>query len=596
MADTDLIPAGGRRPYRSNLAQGLVKSGLITAHQLDLALAKQARTGDRLETVVVAMGLATETDVARVLAKQLNVPFMELSVTRLDPELAKALPGFVAEQHQVVVVGQDTSTLTVAMADPIDILAIDNIRLMTGRTIQVVVATPSEVKQALSRVYSADYHLQMLLDEIETVTGVPGAAGSLTGRAASRPDDCPRLPEQDVNEAPINRLVNLILHRALTGEADEIHVEPFGAQLRVRLRRDGILHTDMAAPAVARQAIINRIKVLASLPLGDSRSPRTTRFRMNIASRDVDIRVSCLPTASGEKFCLRLLDSSTARRQLGELGFDDAGLARFQRIITAGSGTLLVAGPHDSGKTTSLYAAVEILARSPERQIMSIENPVEHEIPGVAQLNCRPDEGFGWADAFSAAMVQSPDAIMVAELVDAEVAELAARASSEGRLVLASLAALDTAGAIDRLLQLGQTRARIATTVSIIQTQRLVRLLCRACRTEWKPDMDLIDRVGLDAKTMRRLDVPGQDPRSPTLYRAEGCPQCRETGYRGRTAVIECLELSRKVQQALRRGRPAAELIRAGQAEGMLSLRDAVQRRALAGETSAGEALRLLRA
>jgi len=490
---------------------------------------------------------------------------------RLKPDDAGLLilvPEQAARRYRVFPLRREGRRLTVAMSDPANLMAIDDLRLLTGLDIEPLPAGDLEIEGAINRYYGIP-ELDEAFRDFQTAGQGPVAVD--------------RSEEANPNEAPVIRLVNNIILQAVDERASDIHIEPGPGDVRVRFRVDGMLREVMRLPRGASASLAARVKILAELNIAERRLPQEGRIQIRCREREIDLRVSLLPTIFGEKVAIRVLDRSQLVSDIAGLGFSAANLERFRRILRAGYGMILVTGPTGSGKTTTLYAALHQI-HQPERNIITVEDPVEYVLDGITQCQVRPKIGYTFAVALRALLRQDPDVIMVGEIRDAETAQIAVRAAITGHLVLSTMHTNDAAGAITRLVDMGIEPYLVASSVLGVVAQRLVRVICPHCRESYSPGPSSAERAF--------LGLGADDPL--VLYRGRGCDYCGRTGYRGRTAVQEVLLVDRGIRELITAGAPAHEVRLAAREKGMVELRDDAARKVLDGVTTVSEVARLM--
>jgi len=566
---------------RTPIGEALATAGLISDEQLKQALARQNQTGKRLGQVLTDMGLVTDRDVAEVLSRQLKVPFIDLKGFILDEKVVKLVTEDFARRYRVLPINRVGDRLTVAMVDPLNVVVQDDLQLRTGRSIRPVVVCEADLMRAIDEVYGDHAGLRKITDEL-----------------AQKEDDEAVVDMQEVQDAqdhdaaPIIRLVNMIIARAVESGASDIHIEPYEKALRVRYRRDGMLSTEMEPPKRAQLAIMSRIKILGQLDIAEKRMPQDGRIKMRVKHKVIDLRLSTLPTAHGEKAVMRILDQSGLKVDLGELGFEPSTLARFREGIAQPYGIILVTGPTGSGKTTTLYSALAALNQG-HVNIMTAEDPIEYQLHGINQVHCRQDIGLTFAHALKSFLRQDPDIIMVGEIRDYETAEIAIKASMTGHLVLSTLHTNDAPSTIGRLTDMGVEPFMITSSVLIIQAQRLVRKVCVECRREVRLTPTRLDELGITPPVVHRLELPQLDANNLKFFEGAGCERCEGNGYRGRIGVYEVLRMSETMRQCIMKGGSTTDMFRLARAEGMLTLRESALRKALEGVTSPAEVLRV---
>jgi len=552
----------------------LVESGVISEDGLKQALERQRATGERLGEALVSLKLATETEIVKALADQLDIgTFDSARTTAIEPEVVLTIPEHMARHHNVLAVAQDGNVLTVAMADPLDLVAIDDIRVVTGRTIKPEVGSRAEISEAISVAYraaTASQHMEEVIAgaklqlETETVAG-----GEVLNEEELR---------NRAEDAPIVRLVNLILSQAIAEGATDIHIEPLVDKTVVRYRIDGVLYDSATPPKDFHEAIVVRIKILSDMDVSERRAPLDGRFTLSFDGRGIDVRVSSLPTIYGEKLALRLLDKSGGTVRLEDLGFEPEMLETYLRGIRRPYGMVLVSGPTGSGKTSTLYSGMKELDRI-GKNITTLEDPVEYHLERINQVTINRKAGLTFSTGLRSLLRQDPDIIMIGEIRDMETAELAVRSALTGHLVLSTVHANDAPATATRLVDIGIEPYLVASAVHLVMAQRLVRKICPDCVSEYEPDPAIIRALG-------EADLKGT-----TYLHGTGCKQCRGRGFRGRTAVFELLELTTELGEMVI-ARSSADAVRKRAMEGgFVTLRQNAIRKVKSGMTTAEEAL-----
>ncbi len=570
---------------KMRLGDALISEGLINEEQLQQALALQKKSGKRLGAVLVEMHLVTEHDIVQILSKQLKIPYIDLSNYLIDPVIAKLVPEHIAKRHMLIPINKVGNKLTVAMVDPLNIIAIDDIQLMTGLMVKPVVATQSDINKALQDAYGAVAQQDKLMGELDDI-GKEGEAGGGGG------DDLDQLGELGENDAPIIRLCNLVISQAVQNGVSDIHIEPFEKELRIRYRQDGVLFTAMSPPKKATAAITSRIKIMSSLNIAEKRLPQDGRIKIKVANRMIDLRVSILPVIWGEKIVMRILDQTSLRVNLEDLGFEPETLKRFKAGIASPYGIALVTGPTGSGKTTTLYSALTSL-NTIDRNIMTAEDPVEYMLAGINQVQCKPEIGLNFAAALRSFLRQDPNIIMVGEIRDFETAEIAIKASMTGHLVLSTLHTNDAPSTIGRITNMGIEPFMVTTSVLLVQAQRLVRKICKDCKYEIKPRAEQISQFGITPELMRRLELPHINEKNMLFYKGKGCETCNNSGNKGRVGVYEVMIMSERLRDIILNGGSTDDIRKQAIDEGMLTLRESALRKALLGTTSIEEVVRV---
>src|SRR5574341_528679 len=550
------------------LGEILVLERLTTPEAVEQALARGRATGERLGEALVAMGAVTSEDVLRALAKQQNLAFLSREEFPSALPLVKNLSPKYLRQYTVCPVSVDNGLLTIATADPLNALVVDDLRQFTGFNVKIVVSPAEAISEAIDRTYEgAATPLQRIVEGMEEEGGPEG--------------------DQDVShlrdmafEAPVVRLVNLLIESAIDAEASDIHVEPFEDTLRIRYRIDGILFDQEAPPRRLQAAVTSRIKLMAEMNIAERRLPQDGRIRVTLRGRRVDIRVSTIPTVHGESIVMRLLDRASVFLPLEKLGFAPDMLRRFEALIKRPHGILLVTGPTGSGKTTTLYAALDKI-NSAERKIITVEDPVEYQLKGVNQIPVKPKIGLTFATGLRHIVRQDPDVILIGEIRDLETAEIAIQAALTGHLVFSTLHTNDAPGAITRLQDMGVEPYLVASVLEGVLAQRLVRRICATCRVSDTPSPADLSALG----------IAGAD--GTRLYRGRGCDECRGTGYRGRTGIYELCPISEDARSLILRRAPSRDIRRAALEAGMVPLRLDGWAKACAGVTTVEEILRV---
>ncbi|MEW6425570.1 MAG: ATPase, T2SS/T4P/T4SS family [Bacillota bacterium] len=554
---------------KKRLGDLLLQARLITSEQLSQALQSQKQTGERLGKVLINLGLVTEQDILNTLEMQLGIPQVTL-MDKVDPDLIKSLPEAVLRRHKVVPIKKEGRRMIVAMSDPLNLVALDDIRLASGCEVEPVLAREEEIDAVLQKVFGLSFVEQAF------------------GQAAGQPE--PEIQtltlgtgdEVPAEEAPVVRLVNTAIVQAVMEKASDIHLEPQEDRVLVRYRVDGLLREALTLPRHIRSSMTTRIKILAGLDIAEKRLPQDGRFQAKYGEQEIDIRVSTLPTVHGEKVVLRLLLKSGRILPVDQLGFHRYNLDRFTEIIRHTSGMILVTGPTGSGKTTTLYAVLAQL-NSPERNIITIEDPVEYVLRGINQTQINVKAGLTFAAGLRSILRQDPDIIMIGEIRDGETAQIAVRAATTGHLVLSSLHTNDAAGALTRLIDMGVEPFLVASSVVGVVSQRLVRLLCPRCREPYQLPDDAPERIFM-----------GLAPDEPvTLYRPAGCQYCNNVGYRGRTSIQEVLPVTRTVRELVNRKISADAIKEKAVTEGMVTLKEDGIQKARQGITSISEVMRV---
>ncbi|MGO0060216.1 GspE/PulE family protein [Brevibacillus fluminis] len=546
---------------RKRLGDLLVESGMITAEQLQKALQEQQVSRQKLGDVLLSQGYISETQLIEVLEFQLGIPHVSLFKFKFDQSLTGIITESMAKRYQVIPLKKEGSKLTVAMADPLDYFALDDLRMSTGFQIEQAIATRDDIQRAIMRYYSLQESVNELME------------------------DLPQDPSQMENEladedSPIVRLVNQLIQQAVQTRASDIHFDPQEDSLRVRLRIDGLLRTERTLPRHMTNIVTARLKIMANLNIAERRIPQDGRLKMEINMKEIDIRVSTLPTLYGEKVVMRLLDLSTAISDVERLGFNKRNIGLFQKMLDVPSGLILITGPTGTGKSSTLYAALNRL-NGEDVNIITVEDPVEYQLEGVNQVQVNPAAGMTFAKGLRAILRQDPNIVMVGEVRDLETAEIAIRASLTGHLVLSTLHTNDAVSTITRLVDMGIPPFLLSSSLTGVVSQRLVRRICSDCRIEVEPtahERSLLERRGLQWQK---------------LYKGQGCGNCSMTGYRGRLAIHEVLMVDDTLRRMILENRSAREYRQHAVKNGMILLLDDGLLKVLQGHTTIDEVLRV---
>jgi type IV pilus assembly protein PilB len=566
----------------SRLGEILIKENLITSDQLRQALEHQKASGGRLGTCLMKLGFISDDEITGVLSRQYGVPSINLKYYEVDATVIKLIPQDTAIRYQIVPLSRVGSTLTIAMTDPTNVFAMDDIKFMTGFNVEPVVASETAIAEAISKFYGDAESEQELSKVMKDLTGEEAADLEL---AAEEQEMNLAELEKAAEEAPIIKLVNLILTDAVKRGASDIHIEPYEKEVRVRFRIDGILQAVMSPPLKLRDAIISRIKIMAKLDISEKRLPQDGRimikYRKDGKIKDLDFRVSTIPALYGEKIVMRLLDKENLRLDMTKLGFESESLAKFERAILRPYGMVLVTGPTGSGKTNTLYSSIARL-NTPETNIMTAEDPVEFQLAGINQVQMKDQIGLNFAAALRAFLRQDPNIILVGEIRDFETAEIAVKAALTGHLVLSTLHTNDAPSTISRLMNMGIEPFLVATSVNLICAQRLVRRICSNCKEVLK----VPEQAMLDAGYTQE-ELPGTQ-----IFLGKGCGTCNKTGYKGRVGLYEVMEINDELRELILVGASALELKKKAMDNGMLTLRRSGLTKVALGMTTIEEVVR----
>jgi len=588
----------------AKLGEILVRENLISPQHLREALDYQREHGGRLGYNLVRLGLVSDDMITAVLSRQYGIPSVNLELFDIDESVIRLIPQEVAQKYSVLPLSRVGATLTLAMVDPTNVFAMDDIKFMTGLNIEPVVVAEASVQQAIARYYSTSREIELAPVAPDVV--LQGANGGITHAdlisldsldfdAEATADQVEVLEDNEEidlsslarmsEDAPVVRLVNVLLVDALRRGASDIHVEPYEKELRIRFRIDGILYDVMHPPLKMRDALISRVKIMSKLDISEKRLPQDGRIKIKVKvdarSRELDFRVSTLPTLFGEKVVLRLLDKENLMLDMTKLGFEPESLAKFQRNIARPYGMVLVTGPTGSGKTNTLYSALQSL-NTPETNILTAEDPVEFNLLGINQVQMKEQIGLNFAAALRSFLRQDPNIVLVGEIRDFETAEIAIKAALTGHLVLSTLHTNDAPSTISRLMNMGIEPFLVATSVNLIQAQRLIRRICKNCKKEQPTPLEALVEVGFspeEAETMK-------------TYRGKGCATCNDTGYKGRVGLYETMEVTDEIRELILIGASSLELRKKAIDDGMITLRESGLHKVRNGVTTIEEVLR----
>jgi type IV pilus assembly protein PilB len=558
----------------ARLGELLVRNKLINEGQLAKALQEQKSQGGRIGACLIRLGFISEEELAGFLSRQYGVPSINLTEFEIDPTVIKLVPPEVAQKYQIVPINRAGSTLIAAMSDPSNIFAIDDIKFMTGYNVEVVVATETAIKTAIDRFYDQSASLADVMSDLEDIDL----------QVVDEGDDV------DVSElaratedAPVVKLVNLILTDAIKRKASDIHIEPYEKTFRVRYRIDGVLYEVMKPPMKLKNAITSRIKIMSEMDIAERRLPQDGRIKIKLpGGKDMDYRVNCLPTLFGEKVVLRLLDKSNLQLDMTKLGYEEQALAWFKKEIHKPFGMVLVTGPTGSGKTVSLYSALSELNKITEN-ISTAEDPVEFNFAGINQVQMHEEIGLNFAAALRAFLRQDPDIIMIGEIRDFETAEIGVKAALTGHMVLSTLHTNDAPSTVNRLLNMGIEPFLVASAVNLITAQRLGRRVCSECKVpEEIPPQALIQAGVAEAEVKEYV-----------CYRAPGCPTCNNTGYKGRIGIYQVMPMFEEIREMILAGANTAEIKRESMRLGVKTMRQSALTKLKEGVTTLEEVLRV---
>lgn len=558
------------------LGDKLLKEGLITQSQLEAALTEQKRIKEKLGETLVRLGYITNDDILPILANHIGVGSVRISRGDLDEKIVELLPEDFMRKNQVIPVRKENNKLLVAMANPTNVFLIDEIQLRTKQVIKPALAMKSEIEEAIESVEESKsnetaQNVENILAELEDVehdieeAGVEDLESGLSSESA-----------------PIIRIVNAIISKAVRMGASDIHIEPYQKIVRVRVRVDGVLTEIKEIPKSVLNAIVSRVKIMSDLDIAEKRLPQDGRFRIKSGGRDIDFRISTLPTVYGEKIVMRILDKGNLRVNLEELGYEKEELEKIERCINVPYGMILVTGPTGSGKSTTLYSCLNKI-NTPDKNISTAEDPVEYELHGINQVHCKSEIGLDFASALRSFLRQDPDIIMVGEIRDKETAEISIKAALTGHLVLSTLHTNDAPSAIHRMLNMGIEPFMISASLVMVIAQRLARRICPNCREEKEYDRKTFQALGLDYELYSQK----------TYYAGKGCSKCNGTGYKGRTGLYEIMEVDDDLRDLISKGVNTAHLTTKAVENGMNTLRVQALKKAEKGEITLEEVMRV---
>ena len=561
-------------PVRKRIGEILIERGKLDQAALDRALRLQQESGDRLGGLLVTLGLCAQRDVAEALAVQLELPLIDASGYPEFPILEERVSARFLRESRALPVREDEAELTLAMADPTDAYTIGAFEMVTGRAVRPLVAIPTELDAALERLYGSGKSAQsQLIGDVET-------------RVDELAFDADVQQLKDLaSEAPVIRLVSLLITNALDMRASDVHIEPFENRLIVRYRIDGVLHEVESPPKRLSAAVISRIKIMANLDIAERRLPQDGRIRLRVQGKEIDLRVSTVPTMHGESVVMRILDKGGVALDFHKLGFEEDTLKIFLDVLLQPHGILLVTGPTGSGKTTTLYTALDRL-NQPDVKILTVEDPVEYQMAGINQIQVKPQIDLTFANALRSIVRQDPDVIMIGEIRDLETAQIAVQSALTGHLVLSTVHTNDAPSTVNRLLDMGVEDYLLTSTIVGIQAQRLVRTLCPQCKQPYTALPELVEQM--------RLNKFSKEPEI-TLWHAKGCSYCANTGYIGRISIMEVLPMTDSLRSLVMKHATATELRAEAVREGMLTMYEDGLRKALKGVTTFEEVLRVTR-
>ncbi|HEU4834136.1 MAG TPA: type IV-A pilus assembly ATPase PilB [Pyrinomonadaceae bacterium] len=592
----------------AKLGEILVRENLISPQHLREALDYQREHGGRLGFNLVKLGLISDDMITAVLSRQYGIPSVNLDLFNIEPSVISLIPQEVAQKHSVLPLSRVGATLTLAMVDPTNVFAMDDVKFMTGLNVEPVVVAEGSVQQAIAKYYGSSREIELATVATEEL---PKNGSKNNGSGAITHDDLVSLDSIDFDhsqsedvevledneeidlstlsrmseDAPVVRLTNVLLVDSLRRGASDIHIEPYEKELRIRFRIDGVLYDVMHPPLKMRDALISRIKIMSKLDISEKRLPQDGRIKIKVKvdsrSRELDFRVSTLPTLFGEKVVLRLLDKQNLMLDMTKLGFEPESLSKFKRNISKPYGMVLVTGPTGSGKTNTLYSALQSL-NTVDTNIMTAEDPVEFNLPGINQVQMKEQIGLNFAAALRSFLRQDPNIVLVGEIRDFETAEIAIKAALTGHLVLSTLHTNDAPSTISRLMNMGIEPFLVATSVNLIQAQRLIRRICKDCKQEHPMPVEALIEVGFTT----------EETKSMKTFKGKGCATCNNTGYKGRIGLYEVMEITDELRELILIGASALELRKKAIDDGMITLRESGLHKIRAGVTTIEEVVR----
>ncbi len=562
---------------KDRLTEILINNKLITTNQLEQALKVQTTKGGKLSDIIVELKFVKESELITILSEGLGLPLIDLKRFKIDLEIVKIISADIARHYQIIPVSKMGDTITLAMADPLNIFAIDHVRSLTGFKINPIISSVQDINQAIELSYP-DTSKGIIDDLVKEMTDSSIELVKEEKEVSPSDQELSRISR----EAPVIKVVNMILEESIKKKASDILIEPFDKKLRIRFRIDGILQEQKTPPKTMHASIVSRVKVMSELDIAEHRVPQDGRFKIRILNRHIDFRVSILPSTYGEKVALRILDKSQANLDMKKLGFSDYALEVLRKMSLLPHGMILVCGPTGSGKTTTLYAVLKSVD-SPDKNIVTVEDPVEFQLDGINQVTARPEIGLSFAAALRSILRQDPNIIMIGEIRDYETVDIAIKSALTGHLVLSTLHTTTAAGAVVRLVNMGVEPYLINSSLVCVMAQRLVRKVCPSCKEMYVLKNEIAASLKLDTAKIGKLQ----------FYKGKGCERCFNTGYSGRTVIAEVLQLSSKIRELILSGSQEQFIKQQGRLEGMKTLREDGLAAALKGETTIEEVLRV---
>lgn len=569
---------------KERLTQILIDNKLLTKEKLEKALEVQKKKGGRLSDIIVDLGFIKESELALTLSQGLGLPLMDIKRFKIDPEVVKIIPQDVAHHYQIIPISKIGGTLTIAMADPLNVFAIDHIRSLTGYKINPIIASAKDIGMTIEQSYpdATGGIIEVLLKEISTTS---------IELIKEEKEELPSTEEltRGIRQAPIIKLTDMVLESAVKKRASDILIEPMEKSLRIRFRIDGVLHEEKTPPKSAHPLIVSRIKVISDLNIAEHRLPQEGRFKAKMDGREVDFRISILPSSLGEKVSLRILDKSQAMLDIEKLGFDDKVIADFKKAAVHPHGMILVCGPTGSGKTTTLYSILKFVDH-PDKNIVTVEDPVEYQLEGINQVTARPEIGLTFATALRSILRQDPNVIMIGEIRDLETVDISIKAALTGHLVLSTLHTNTAVGAIVRLVNMDVEPYLITASLICSVAQRLVRKICPYCKEKYTLKPEIIKNLKLTSSSRSNLEEPLEEKE---FFRGKGCKFCFNMGYSGRAGIAEVMMLTPAIKELILTRASERIIKEKARAEGMKTLRETALSLACKGITTLEEVLRV---
>jgi type IV pilus assembly protein PilB len=553
-----------QKPKKEKLGQILIKNRIITEDQLEQALERQQETGESLGRVLIDLKMVSEGALTSILARQIGLKYVDLANFDVDIAASSLVDAEIARRYTLIPVGFDGDHLMVAMADPTNVFALDDIRIMTGMEIEPLVSTKEDIVSAINRYCHTESDVDLSTEELLQDSGI-------------------EVEEAEAENAPIVKYVNLLISEAVNDRASDVHIEPMENDVRVRFRIDGVLHEIRRNPKQIHSGVVARIKVMADMNIAEKRLPQDGRASVETRGKSIDLRVASLPTIHGEKMVLRILDKSSSLMSLEELGFSEDNMENYSHSFQKPYGTIMITGPTGSGKTTTLYATLNVL-NTIRKNIITVEDPVEYRLPLINQVQVHYKAGLTFASALRSILRCDPDIVMIGEIRDPESAQIAIESALTGHLVLSTLHTNDAPSALTRLLEMGIEPFLIASAIDCVSSQRLARRLCERCKESYEPDPEFLEKVGFSWDN-------GQEH---VIFRPHGCPACNNTGFKGRIGVYEVLEVSEEIEHLVARNAPHVEIAEMAAGEGMRTMREEGFLKVREGLTSIEEILRVI--